>query len=524
MTLPDRVLAAFDRADDTLGDAAGLEPVRKAFAEERRRFLATLRVVLVGRISSGKSTLANALLGSYRVATGPEELTYNVNWLRYGAQPRLEVHFRDGRPSEQRQLTELEQITVRAREDSWLHDYVRQIDFIEVFDPNPQLRDFDLVDTPGLDSHFAEDSANTLRFLGRGNDEVRENTVAAAGQADALVLVFARGLASSEGELLADFNGPGFGAAHPIAAIGALTKVETYWPANDDPWAEARKVAGQTMAAGGGRRLLYELRPVASLVAAAAATLTEPELGDLTELARMEPAVLAKFAGLGPAFSRERDDLPLPAERRRALRRQFSGYGIVLACGLLRDGVTGLAGLRAELIRQSGISDFRDLLVGHFGHRADLIKLQRVLAGLRSLPQTAGPSLAPLEQRRVDHAVAEVTQLEVKEHALRELSVLRRFYDGALDLTEAQSADLLRVTGEHGPSAADRLGLPADASAEEQAARARALLERWAAFTADPSHGSATRQAGYVMRRSAERLLAQLGAPAPAAAHPAEQA
>lgn len=523
MTLHERVLAAFDRAGETLGDAPGLGPVREDFAEERRRFLTTLRVVLVGRISSGKSTLANALLGSYQVATGPEELTYNVNWLRYAPQPRLEVHFRDGRPIEQRQLTELEQITVRARQDSWLHDYVRQIDFIEVFDPNPQLRDFDLVDTPGLDSHFTEDSANTLRFLGRGDDEIRQTSVAAAGKADALVLVFARGLASSEGELLADFNGPGFGAANPIAAIGALTKVETYWPAHQDPWAEARRVADQTMAAGGGRRLLYELRPVASLVAAAAATLTEQELGDLTELARMEPAVLAKFARLGQAFSRERSDLPLPAERRRALRGQFGGYGIVLACGLLRDGVNGLAGLRAELIRQSGISEFRTLLVGHFGHRADLIKLQRVMAGLRGLPQTAGPRLAPLDQRRVDYAVAEVTQLEVKEHALRELVVLRRFYDGALDLTEAQSADLLRVSGEHGTSAADRLGLPASASAEEHTAGARALLARWAAFTADPSHGTGTRQAGYVMRRSAERLLTQIAAPGPAAARATEE-
>jgi hypothetical protein len=524
VTLHERVLAAFDRADDRLGDAPGLGPVREDFAEERQRFLTTLRVVLVGRISSGKSTLANALLGGYRVATGPEELTYNVNWLRYATQPRLEVHFRDGRPTEQRQLTELEQITARAREDSRLHDYLRQIDFIEVFDPNPQLRDFDLVDTPGLDSHFAEDSANTLRFLGRGDDEVRQTSVAAAGKADALVLVFARGLASSEGELLADFNGPGFGAANPIAAIGALTKVETYWPAHPDPWAEARRVAGQTMAAGGGRRLLYELRPVASLVAAGAATLTEPELADLTELARMEPAVLAKFAGMGPAFSREHSDLPLPAERRRALRGRFSGYGVVLACGLLRDGVTGLAGLRAELIRQSGISDFRGLLVNHFGHRADLIKLQRVMAGLRRLPREAGPRLAPLELRRVDYAVAEVTQLEVKEHALRELAVLRRYYDGALKLDEAQSADLLRVSGEHGTSAAARLGLPADASAEQQADGARALLDRWAAFTADPSHESATRQAGYVMRRSAERLLTQIAVAGRAAARTTEKA
>jgi Dynamin family len=511
MTLRNRVVAAFDQAAAALGGADCLGPAREAVSKQRARVLASLRVVLVGRVSSGKSTLANALLGGYRVPTGVAELTYNVNWLRYGDPRRLAVNFRDGRPAERHQVSDLEQLTVRARQDSWLHDYVTQIDFIEVFDPDPYLREFDLVDTPGLDSHFADDAANTLRFLGRDEGDVRRATLTSANEADALVLVFARGLARSEDDLIADFSG--LGAASPIAAIGALTKVEYYWPAGD-PMAEGRRVADLVMRAAGARRLLYDLRPVASRVAAAAATLTEPDCGDLAELARLPPAQLAKFARLGAAFA-SRDDLPLAPGRRRELFNRFGGYGITQACGLLRDGLAEPTGLRAELIASSGLGEFRDLLIGHFGSRADLIKLQRAVADVDYLHRTMRPLLPPREQLILDTAAAAVTQLRYKEHALAELAVLRDYYDGALQLSDGQAADLIRMAGQHGTSLADRLGLPACASADALASRARELHARWAAFTADPSHLAATRRAGYTMRRTAERLLAEAATASP---------
>ena len=168
--LRDRAVDAFDRAARVLAAGPGAEPARALLATQRQRLLSTLRVALVGRVSSGKSTLANALLGCYRVATGPEELTYNVNWLRYGEQPGILVHFRDGRPSTRLGLADLEDMTVRAHADPARQEFLSCIDYVEVSDPNPQLRAFDLIDTPGLDSHFRSDSMNTLRFLGRTGD------------------------------------------------------------------------------------------------------------------------------------------------------------------------------------------------------------------------------------------------------------------------------------------------------------------------------------------------------------------
>jgi GTPase SAR1 family protein len=510
--LRDRALAAFDRAVAELGPAPGVPAARAILGEHRVRLISTLRVALVGRVSSGKSTLVNALLGGYQVATGVEELTYNVNWLRYGEEPGLLVHFTDGQPSQRRDLADLERITVRARDDDGLREYLSRIDYIEVSVPSPRLVEFDLIDTPGLDSHFAGDSANTLRFLGRTGDEVRAATVTQASKADALVLVFARGLARSEAELLADFRGNGFATTSPITAIGALTKVELYWPARD-PMAEGRRVAGKLMEDAGARRLLFDLRPVASLVGAGSATLTGAEFADLTSLSALAPETLARRAQLGPLFtSKEYDDVPVPAARRRALFARLGGYGIVLACGLIREGVAGLDELRGELDERSGLRSFRDLLVGHFGNRADLIKLQRAITGLQEQHAALRPAIAPRERLLTDGAIAEVTRLSFAEHAFEELATLQRYYDGRLELTDDQAGELLEVTGEHGITVAARLGLPAATPPTVLLAQARQRLQHWAAYTTDPSHSGPTRRAGQTIQRSYELLIRELGA------------
>jgi hypothetical protein len=512
--LRERAIAAFDRAMAELGQESCAEPARAVLREQRGRLLSTLRVALVGRVSAGKSTLVNALLGCHRVATGVEELTYNVNWLRYGEQPGIVVRFRDGRPGQRRELADLERMTVSARDDPALQEFLSSIDYIEVSDPSPQLRDFDLVDTAGLDSHFLADSANTLRFLGRTGEQVRADTVAHASMADALVLVFARGLARGEAELLADFRGAGLATATPITAIGALTKVEMYWP-DRDPMAEGRRVAAKIMKDAGAARLLFDLRPIASLVAAGAATLPESEFADLSQLARLPPDLLARRAGLGPLFtSRDYDDIPVPATRRRALFGRLGGYGIVLGCALIRDGMDNADGLRRELIERSGMPAFRNLLTGHFGNRADVIKLQRVITVLQERQQPIRTALPPRERLRMDAAFAEVTRLGFAEHAFAELAALQRYYDGRLELTDAEAAELLRITGEHGSSPATRLGLPAQATAGALLARARERLAYWATYAAEPSHSGPTRRAGQIIQRSYELLIRESEKPA----------
>ncbi|MEV5978336.1 dynamin family protein [Streptomyces sp. NPDC052114] len=508
--LRDRAAGAFDAALDVLGTAPDFDQARAALAEERARIAAPLRVALVGRVSSGKSTLANALLGGERVPTGVEELTYNVNWLRHGPAGTLTVHYTDGTPPERRDVAELAKLTARARGGApELAALLRRIDYLEITDPHPYLRAFDLVDTPGLDSHFGEDSANTLRFLALDEGDVRAATLGQAARADALVLVFARGLASSEEELLRDFTGAGVGAAGPVTTVGALTKVELFWPAHDDPLAEGRRVAARLMDAAGARRLLYDLCPLASLVGAAAGSCTEEDFADLTALSALTPSELADRVYFGAEFvSADLPHVPVSAARRLALHTRFGGYGIVLAARLIREGADTRETLRAELHRGSGMADFRALLTDHFGHRAELVKLARAVQHVRGLPERAGGS--PRARATLERAVADVTRLAHAEHAFAELAVLRGHYSGAVSLDPPDAADLLRITGEYGHAPHALLGLPADAAAPELTARARERLTHWAGLTADPVHSGATRRACQVVRRSYELLVGRL--------------
>ncbi|MEO3857867.1 dynamin family protein [Acrocarpospora sp. B8E8] len=513
--LRDRAMTAFDTAQAALAHSPALAQVSRALAEYRERFGSALRVALVGRVSSGKSTLANALLGGRRAPTGVEELTFNVNWLRYGTSPGLLVHFTDGRPPERRDLADLERLTVRAHEDEALAAYLRTIDYLEVTDPNPYLRSFDLVDTPGLDTAFGSDSQNTARFLGRTPGDVRAASLDHAGKADAIVLVFARGLAAAEEELLADFTGAGIGKATPITTLGALTKVELFWPLHPDPMAEGARVADRLMNAAGARRYLFDLRPVASLVGAAAAVFTQEDFDDLTTLAAVPPETLTARVKRGPLFTtRDHPELKVSAARRHALFSQFGGYGIVLACSLIRDGVTDIAELRWHLLERSGMADFRRLLVDHFGSRTELIKLSRAIQDVKQLPSLAG-ELGPRDHMTLDEAVAAVAQLEFKEHAFAEFSVLRDYYDGRVDFADEEIGELLLVTGECGRTLPDRLGLPSSYGRTELAAQARERLAHWAAVVVDPSYSGATRRAGQVVRRSYELLISEINGAQP---------
>ncbi|MFC4120935.1 dynamin family protein [Nonomuraea zeae] len=490
-----------DRALALLGGSSPeLAPARQVLRELAADGSARLRVALVGRVSAGKSTLVNALLGGERVMTGVTEVTYNVNWLRHGPVRTLVVHYRDGRPPERRDIAELPGLT---------RDQLGAIDHLVVTDPNPCLRSFDIVDTPGLDSHLGGDSRNTLRFLGRPEDDLGDRSVLHAGRADAMVLVMTRALSAGEEGLLAGLRGEALTALSPVTAVGALTKVEGYWPRHD-PMAEGRRIADRLMTAAGGARLLFDLRPLCSLVAAGAGTLTEAGLADLALLATVDPALLERRIALGPYFAtREYADLPVPAARRRELMSGLSGYGVALACSLIREGCADLPGLRAELLSRSGVADFRRLLTGHFGNRAEVIRQQRLIGQARGLRAELAARLRPRELSVLDAALAPVLDLELTEHAFRELAVLREHYEGRLELTGPQLEEVLRVTGEHGRAVPERLGLTAGAGRDQILARARERVAYWAGAEAAGSHAGTTRVACQVIRRSYERILTQ---------------
>jgi hypothetical protein len=157
------------------------------------------------------------------------------------------------------------------------------------------------------------------------------------------------------------------------------------------------------------------------------------------------------------------------------------------------------------------MADFRRSLTGHFGNRSDLIKLQRLIAQVRTIPAVATNDLPPRDLAALSGAIAEVTQLEFRERAFDELAVLRAFYGGGLSLSDRDADDLRRVFGECGTSAAERLGLPESATATELRATASRRHAYWSARSAEALSGP-EHHAARVMQRSYDDLISHIGA------------
>src|ERR1700736_2873326 len=197
------------------------------------------------------------------------------------------------------------------------------------------------------------------------------------------------------------------------------------------------------------RRRFFAIRPVCAKVALGAATLDAAELETIRVMsARSEETLRAEIAN-ARRFATG-DDAVLPPAARAAVLERLGQYGVLLAARAVRAGANDREQLARNLASASGMTELAGLIVRHFGNRALLIKLERLVGELRALclrVRQAGGDAAR-SARAVDDALA----------------VLRRYYEGALVLDDAEVDELLRVTGESGTSLAQRLGADDGAS------------------------------------------------------------
>lgn len=120
-----------------------------------------LEVALFGRVSSGKSSLLNALLDTDVLPVGVNPITAVPTRLRYGLLLRAEIAFASGR-HEEVSIDEFRQLVSEDGNPGNQRNVIRAV--VEI--PSPRLsQGIVLVDTPGLGSLARRGAAETMAYL-----------------------------------------------------------------------------------------------------------------------------------------------------------------------------------------------------------------------------------------------------------------------------------------------------------------------------------------------------------------------
>jgi Dynamin family len=420
------------------------DALRPELAELQRRLREPVRVAVVGRVSAGKSTMVNALLGQRVAPTDVSECTRLVTWFHYGHPQHLEIELKAGGTLDAQLSpdgTLPNTLDVPSEDVRALHCYLA----------NDILKWMTLIDTPGIGSVHGEFSATTQELLAQEAD-----SAAAAQRADAVVFLFNQVLMQDELEALQMFrtasgNDPSRSAA---SAVGVLSKADQLGDGTRDPWSVAIELAG--VYAGKFRNEVAAVVPVVGLVAEAseAATLTELDAKQLSALAAMDEATFAKLLWSTDRFVSA--DAPVSSEERERLLGMLDLYGIQNAVKFLRQGTRGAFALRRELSGLSGISEVKRTLSTYFSEQDHVLKVRSALHWLNRMTftQVDAPATAGLRQFR-DRV--EELKLDAVMHPVAELEAWHACCTGRAKLSPELLDEISRLFAPGTPGS--RLGM-----------------------------------------------------------------
>jgi hypothetical protein len=411
----DPVRAAFHRGLTQLASLGG------DLVEHANRIGAILwsppRVVIVGRIKAGKSTLVNALIGAPVAETAALEATNVVTIYQDGAPARAEIVDLHGNR---------QPLAVDPTRPIELNMPPDQVAYVHRWLPSRAIRDLTLIDTPGLATLTAANEAATRRFLIDGFEQTRT----ASADADAVVFLFDSIPRADEVAFLRDLN------FTPLNTLGVLSRADSFGEGVlgvarnpiQHAGAHAAELAKQLHSA------VSTVVPVAGLLAETAHTgqLTESDARALHTLARYDPLDL---------FDLLESDNPGPVtpQMRDRLLDLVGEYGLVLGREVAAQGAYALNGW---LSQSSGIQALQHVLYTVLHRFAAMHRCDRIMIELDSLVYThpaRDPIRAIVQGIRADPAMQPVLMYRNLRSLLQAdpqsplVGDLRRLLSGAND-------------------------------------------------------------------------------------------
>ncbi|PSM51294.1 GTP-binding protein (dynamin domain) [Campylobacter blaseri] len=116
-----------------------------------------ISVAVVGQFSSGKSTFLNTLLGKDILATGITPVTAKTTTIKYSPFDLIKIKHFDGR-EEILAVNELEAYTDQRGD-------MKDVKDITIYLSNEALKNFTIIDTPGLNSRSDDDTNETINIF-----------------------------------------------------------------------------------------------------------------------------------------------------------------------------------------------------------------------------------------------------------------------------------------------------------------------------------------------------------------------
>ncbi|GLZ45970.1 isoniazid inducible gene protein IniC [Actinomycetospora sp. NBRC 106375] len=427
-------------------------PTADAVDAVAARMLASPSLVVAGPVSSGKSTLVNALVGRRVAPTGAGECTgLTAHYVR-GPADRLDVVLVDG---SRRPLPLAAGGRVPAAVGDRLGVRSDDVDHLVVTLTSAALDALTVIDTPGTGSAHRPDG------------------VAGGAHADAALVVLPATAHPGDLDVL-----PGPAAHGPAGVIAVLGRADTVGP--DD---------GREQAVELGRRLgdrVGPVTPVIGLLAETAVTgaLRTEDVGALRVLAGADPAVLEVAMLDAELFATA--DLPVPVDTRRRLLDLLDLRGLALGLALLRaDAAAGVGELCDALLAASGLATLVSRLQDEVRARTDLLA---ATAGVRDLAALADDRTRAEARDGTGSGegtrIADATAALARREAFTERSLLAaraRLWAGALGLPVELLEEVDRLATAAPPDV--RLGRPG-AGSVELAGHAARRAAWWRAYGA----------------------------------------
>lgn len=418
-----------------------------------------MQLAIIGKISSSKSTLVNAILGASEIVrTGQMEETFNVSWLKYGdSQNPIKVVFKDGHTSN---VPSSEWMRWTSHQEE--NVLKEQVKFIEVPYNNDILKEINIIDTPGLDALSQIDSKNTISFL----KEVHP---------DAVIMLFTKSIAETTMSVLQDFQNVGNDSFNLSAlnAIGVLAKADTMWnPFNNgqDVIEQGNRVVNTTLydKYPEVRKSLFLILPVSSLMGLASSTLSDEDIAKIQHLVKIDSDSLLEMLSSPDFFLDEEYDVDLSVTERKSLYNKLGLYGIFVLTETIKRNKDATPDFLKETLRsKSGFDKLFLTILSHFGGRATLIKSQSILKEILKEITRAKSCSTGVAYNAISEVENAIVMTLLSMHEYKEWEYLSKYYEGKLEIDNAIASEFIALCGERGYSATDRLNQESYSSASD---------------------------------------------------------